>query len=57
MGYKTQVKQLADFHDAYGLETGEEDGEEEDDDDEDVDDGDEDDSGASTGSYESDEDE
>lgn len=29
MGYKSQVKQLADFHDAYGLEAGEDDGEEE----------------------------
>ncbi|KAI0123454.1 zinc metalloprotease [Xylariales sp. AK1849] len=29
MGYKTQVKQLADFHDAYGLEADEEEGDEE----------------------------
>ncbi|KAF7534818.1 hypothetical protein G7054_g5918 [Neopestalotiopsis clavispora] len=53
MGYKTQVKQLADYHEAYGLEADEEDGEEEDDDE------DEDESGSdgSEGSYESEEDE
>jgi hypothetical protein len=49
MGYKTQVKQLADFHDAYGLaadENEEEEEEEEDEDDE-----------GSEGSYDSEEDE
>ncbi|ETS79861.1 hypothetical protein PFICI_07390 [Pestalotiopsis fici W106-1] len=53
MGYKTQVKQLADYHEAYGLEADEEDGEEDDEDE------DEDDSGSdgSEGSYESEEDE
>jgi hypothetical protein len=48
MGYSTQVKQLADFHDAYGLEADEEEVEEEDE---------EGDSAESDGSYESDEDE
>ncbi|KAI1844009.1 hypothetical protein JX266_009875 [Neoarthrinium moseri] len=51
MGYKTQVKQLADFHEAYGLEADEEEGEEEDEDDED-----EDGSEGSEGSYDSEED-
>ncbi|KAK6212381.1 hypothetical protein LQW54_005334 [Pestalotiopsis sp. IQ-011] len=49
MGYKTQVKQLADYHEAYGLEADEEDGEEEEDED------DEDGSDGSEGSYDSDE--
>ncbi len=46
MGYKTQVKQLSDFYDAYGLEAGTDEGEEmdEDEDDDDDDDGSDDDS-------------
>ncbi|KAI1759854.1 Metalloenzyme, LuxS/M16 peptidase-like protein [Hypoxylon sp. FL1150] len=52
MGYKTQIKQLSDFGDDYGLEApeGEENGENDDEDDED------DESGGSEGSYESEED-
>ncbi|KAK6075350.1 peptidase m16 inactive domain-containing protein [Seiridium cupressi] len=51
MGYQTQVKQLADFHDAYGLEAGAEEGEDDDEDE------DEDNSQDSEGSYDSEEDE
>ncbi|KAH8664558.1 Metalloenzyme, LuxS/M16 peptidase-like protein [Xylariales sp. PMI_506] len=55
MGYKTQVKQLSDFHEAYGLEADEDDDAEDDEDDEE-DDEDEDGSDDEEGSDESEED-
>lgn len=56
MGYKTQVKQLSDYYDDYGLESpdGEDDDHDDDDDDEDMESDGSDEDGDSDGSDESD---
>lgn len=55
MGYKTQVRSLSDFYDAYGLEGDDEDGKEDPEEDEEEEDSDEDMSEDGSGSEEDEE--